>query len=147
MNDILNKKALPKEEQALLDSFLADNRLFLGPDPEVMRNHSIAPRTARVWMSDKAATMHGPLVFYWYATTSSPLEVLYGLGQSIVDEIEDQGGIVVAPVEDEPNGVKNTFPWYLVTSNKMDDVQVADASRSDLERSASFGPGPGLTRG
>ncbi len=47
MNDFLNKKTLPKEEQALLDSFLADNRLFLGPDPEVMRNHSIAPRTAR----------------------------------------------------------------------------------------------------
>ena len=47
MNDILDKKALPKEEQAVLDRFLADNRLFLGPDPEVMRNHSIAPRTAQ----------------------------------------------------------------------------------------------------
>ncbi|HWY23609.1 MAG TPA: hydantoinase B/oxoprolinase family protein, partial [Nevskia sp.] len=46
MNEPLNKKALPKEEQAVLDRFLADNRLFLGPDPEVMRNHGLAPRTA-----------------------------------------------------------------------------------------------------
>lgn len=34
------------EEQALLDKFLADNMLFLGPDPEIMRNHSIQPRSA-----------------------------------------------------------------------------------------------------
>src|SRR5581483_5517883 len=45
MNEPLNKKALPKEEQAVLDRFLADNRLFLGPDPEIMRNHALAPRT------------------------------------------------------------------------------------------------------
>ena len=46
MNEPLNKKALPKEEQAVLDRFLADNRLFLGPDPEIMRNHTLEPRTA-----------------------------------------------------------------------------------------------------
>ena len=33
------------EEQALIDRFLDDNKLFLGPDPEIMRNHSIQPRT------------------------------------------------------------------------------------------------------
>jgi N-methylhydantoinase B/oxoprolinase/acetone carboxylase alpha subunit len=44
MNDI-REKALPKQEQALLDKFLADHRLFLGPDPEIMRNHSIGPRS------------------------------------------------------------------------------------------------------
>ena len=32
-------------EQALLDKFLADNQLFLGPDPEIMRNHDLMPRT------------------------------------------------------------------------------------------------------
>jgi N-methylhydantoinase B/oxoprolinase/acetone carboxylase alpha subunit len=32
-------------EQALLDKFLADNQLFLGPDPEIMRNHSITARS------------------------------------------------------------------------------------------------------
>ena len=40
MNDIIDP-----QDQVLLDKFLADNRLFLGPDPEIMRNHSIAPRT------------------------------------------------------------------------------------------------------
>ncbi|HEX6838744.1 MAG TPA: hypothetical protein VF334_19335 [Polyangia bacterium] len=86
----------------------------------------IAPRQARVWMTSAASTLHGPLVFYWYATTSSTSEVLYGLGQSIVDDINAKGGIVVAPVEDMPNGQKNQFPWYLVTGNQMDDLLVAD---------------------
>lgn len=34
------------EDQALLDKFLADNTLFLGPDPEIMSNHSVLPRSA-----------------------------------------------------------------------------------------------------
>jgi acetone carboxylase, alpha subunit len=34
------------EEQTLLDKFLADNQLWLGPDPEIMRNHSLTPRSA-----------------------------------------------------------------------------------------------------
>ena len=33
------------EEQVLLDKFLADNQLWLGPDPEIMRNHSLTPRS------------------------------------------------------------------------------------------------------
>jgi hypothetical protein len=86
----------------------------------------IAPRQARLWMTSAASTLHGPLVFYWYATTSSTTEVLYGLGQSIVDAITAKGGIVVAPVEDMPNGQKNQFPWYLVSGNQMDDLVVAD---------------------
>ena len=36
---------ISKEEQVLLDKFLADNMLFLGPDPEIMRNHSLTPRS------------------------------------------------------------------------------------------------------
>jgi acetone carboxylase alpha subunit len=34
------------EDQALRDKFLADNTLFLGPDPDIMRNHSVLPRSA-----------------------------------------------------------------------------------------------------
>lgn len=45
MNDMPGKVELNKEDQVLLDKFLADNRLFLGPDPEIMRNHSIQPRS------------------------------------------------------------------------------------------------------
>lgn len=37
---------LSAEEQALLDKFLADNKMFLGPDPEIMRDHTVTPRSA-----------------------------------------------------------------------------------------------------
>ena len=37
---------ISKDEQALLDKFLEDHALFLGPDPEIMRNHSILPRSS-----------------------------------------------------------------------------------------------------
>src|SRR6516164_4437481 len=36
---------ISKDEQALLDKFLQDNALFLGPDPQIMRNHSVSPRS------------------------------------------------------------------------------------------------------
>ena len=36
---------ISKDEQALLNKFLEDHALFLGPDPEIMRNHSISPRS------------------------------------------------------------------------------------------------------
>lgn len=38
---------LNAEEQALLDQFLSDNQLFYGPDPEIVRNHGLMPRSAR----------------------------------------------------------------------------------------------------
>jgi acetone carboxylase, alpha subunit len=34
------------EDQALREKFLADNTLFLGPDPDIMRNHRVLPRSA-----------------------------------------------------------------------------------------------------
>jgi acetone carboxylase alpha subunit len=34
------------DDKALRDKFLADNTLFLGPDPEIMRNHRVLPRSA-----------------------------------------------------------------------------------------------------
>jgi len=43
------------EDRALLDKFIADNTLFLGPDPEIMRNHSVLPRSA----AEEAALARG----------------------------------------------------------------------------------------
>jgi hypothetical protein len=34
------------EEQEWVDAFLAETTLFLGPDPEIMNDHRMAPRTA-----------------------------------------------------------------------------------------------------
>ncbi|HKY93600.1 MAG TPA: hydantoinase B/oxoprolinase family protein, partial [Nevskiaceae bacterium] len=45
MNDIQSAKAMTEEERRLRDEFLRENRLFLGPDPEIMRNHGITPRS------------------------------------------------------------------------------------------------------
>jgi N-methylhydantoinase B/oxoprolinase/acetone carboxylase alpha subunit len=40
------QEAMSKEDQGLMNKFLADNTLFLGPDPEIMRNHKLTPRSA-----------------------------------------------------------------------------------------------------
>lgn len=83
----------------------------------------IEPRSVRVWMSDAAATMDGPLVFYWHGTGSSPQEALYGLGADLVPQIVAQGGIVVAPAHDPAAG---DFPWFLVLGDREDDLILAD---------------------
>jgi N-methylhydantoinase B/oxoprolinase/acetone carboxylase alpha subunit len=41
MNDVSTD-----DDAALREKFLADNTLFLGPDPEIMRNHSVSARSA-----------------------------------------------------------------------------------------------------
>jgi N-methylhydantoinase B/oxoprolinase/acetone carboxylase alpha subunit len=35
------------EEKSVIEKFLEDNVLFLGPDPEIMRDHSVTPTSAR----------------------------------------------------------------------------------------------------
>ncbi len=44
MNDSIQIQ-LTREELALQEKFLAENTLFLGPDPDIMRNHSVLPRS------------------------------------------------------------------------------------------------------
>lgn len=83
----------------------------------------IEPRAVRVWMSDAAATMDGPFVFYWHGTGSNPQEALYGLGKDYVDQVVAQGGIVVAPYHDPAAG---DFPWWLVLGEQEDDLLLAD---------------------
>lgn len=45
MTNSISKANLSKEEQTLIDQFLIDNQLFYGPDPEIMRNHGLDPRS------------------------------------------------------------------------------------------------------
>ena len=49
----LENPAAAEREKALIDQFLADNVLFLGPDPEIMGEHDISPRSAM-----ETAAMH-----------------------------------------------------------------------------------------
>jgi len=83
----------------------------------------IEPRSVRLWLSDAAATLDGPLVFYWHGTGSAPAEALYGLGASYVAQVVEQGGIIVAPAHDPAAG---DFPWWLVLGSREDDLLLAD---------------------
>jgi predicted esterase len=83
----------------------------------------LPPRQARLWISDAARTLDGPVVFYWYGTNGVPAQAVDGLGQDTIDAITAQGGIVVAPVHDPAAGL---FPWYLTTTTNDADLKVAD---------------------
>lgn len=89
----------------------------------VFAPEGVAPRAVKLWMSDAAATLDGPVVFYWHGTGSSPQEATYGLGAGFVAQVVEQGGIVVAPAHDPESG---TFPWWLVGGDREDDLLLAD---------------------
>jgi predicted esterase len=88
-----------------------------------VRPTSSIARQARVWISDAAATKHGPLVFYWYGTNGAPAQAEQALGRDSIAAILDQGGVVVAPVHDPAAGI---WPWFLVSGTQDFDLQVAD---------------------
>jgi hypothetical protein len=77
---------------------------------DVMFNPAGGARMVAITMSDAAKTKSGPLIFYWYATTSNPTEAQRGLPLSAVTAA---GGIVVAPYDVAGAG---TFPWLSNTT-------------------------------
>jgi predicted esterase len=84
----------------------------------------IPARELQLWISDAAARLDGPLIFYWHGTGSQPLEAVYGIGDAQIQAILALGGMVIAPVHDPAAG---TFPWYLTAgAGKEDDLLVAD---------------------
>jgi len=99
-----------------------------GPCPEfapgmvTVRPGGVA-RAVRVWMSDAARTLDGPLVFYWYGTNGSPAQAEQALGPATMASITGAGGLVVAPVHDPAAG---TWPWFLVSGTQDNDLRVAD---------------------
>lgn len=42
----MNARESANQERSLIEKFLEENVLFLGPDPEIMNNHKLAPETA-----------------------------------------------------------------------------------------------------
>jgi hypothetical protein len=51
-----------------------------------------------------SAALHGPIVFYWHGTGSSPLEARVGLGTTVISQIKAAGGIVVGMIGDQGSG-------------------------------------------
>ncbi len=45
-NNIHSQAELSDDERALLDAFLSEHQRVYGPDPEIMRNHGLMPRSA-----------------------------------------------------------------------------------------------------
>jgi len=83
-------------------------------------------RNVKIWASDAANRLDGPIVFYWHGTGSSPDEALTGLGIDTIDAIKAEGGIVAAPYHDPDAGI---YPWFLTTyplQTREDDLRVAD---------------------
>jgi predicted esterase len=69
-------------------------------------NPAQGPRTAQIFMTDAAKTLHGPFIFYWYATGGSTSQTSTAFGTSLA-AIQAAGGIVIAPVHTNAG----TFPW------------------------------------
>lgn len=94
-----------------------------------------SPRMVRIWMDPELVEeLDGPVVFYWHGTGGEPGEAVTGLGELGIQEILDQGGIVIAPTHDPGAGI---FPWHLVLSEKPDDLLIADEALACAQ--AQFG--------
>jgi predicted esterase len=80
----------------------------------------ISPRTVVLWVGN---TGGGPLVFWWHGAGGSAQNALIGLGRNVVSGITASGG-VVASIEADP--ALSFGEWYLNTTDKKDDLLVAD---------------------
>lgn len=84
-----------------------------GPCPEFKDGYVMfAPdgmqRRVLLYTSGKAENKHGPLVISWHSTLPNPEDAVSWIGQSVIDEIKQQGGVVAAPATGYPNEVR---PW------------------------------------
>lgn len=66
-------------------------------------------RDVELTLSERAADRDGALIFAWYATAGTPAQALSWIGREQIAQIEDEGGIIVAPYADQPS---STRPWY-----------------------------------
>ncbi|MBA3452864.1 MAG: hypothetical protein H0T42_07225 [Deltaproteobacteria bacterium] len=81
----------------------------------------IAPR--KVKLAFTAGAPRGPLVVYWHATGSSPVEAAYALGATL-ETMTAAGAVIATPYSDP---VAGQFEWFIVNgSDRMDDFILAD---------------------
>lgn len=95
---------------------LAQGTITVSPDGK--------PRDVRIWMSEAATTMDGPIVFFWHGVGGSPEDATYALGPTVMEQLAAMGGILAAPVHDPGAG---QFPWYLTLGGGDEsDLRVMD---------------------
>jgi predicted esterase len=83
-----------------------------GPCPDfrdgyVMFTAAGMQRRVLLYTSGKS-DKHGPLLFSWHSTLPNPEDAVSWIGQSVIDEIKAQGGVVAAPATGYP---RETRPW------------------------------------
>ena len=81
----------------------------------------IAPRKVKLALA--AGAQRGPLVIYWHATGSSPVEAAYALGATH-GALTAAGAVIATPYSDPAAG---QFEWFIVNgSDRTDDFVLAD---------------------
>ncbi|HET6334694.1 MAG TPA: hypothetical protein VFG30_15835, partial [Polyangiales bacterium] len=83
-----------------------------GPCPEFRDGYAMfAPdgkqRRVLLYAAPKP-DLHGPLIISWHSTLPNPEDAVAWIGQSVINEIKAQGGIVAAPATADPT---STRPW------------------------------------
>ena len=84
-----------------------------GPCPEfangyVMFNPDGEARRVLLYIGEQAKSLDGPLVFSWHSTLPTPEDAVAWLGQSVIDMIKAEGGLVAAPTTADPSARR---PW------------------------------------
>jgi poly(3-hydroxybutyrate) depolymerase len=59
-------------------------------------NLTFSGQTVEVWTGTPTATQHGPLVLYWHGTGESSAQVTNDFGQTQIDAVTGQGGMVAS---------------------------------------------------
>jgi hypothetical protein len=102
---------------------------------------TFAGQDVTVWSGDPAKGP-GPLLIYWYATGSSPSEVLTGVGQAQITKILAEGGVIAAQNKTTAAGATTgNSVWYTGDAPIADEV-VACAVKNqniDVRRISSLG--------
>ncbi|MRI34365.1 hypothetical protein EOPP23_15355 [Endozoicomonas sp. OPT23] len=83
-------------------------------------------RDVRVFLNPEVARREqGPLVFYWHGSNETWEQIYRVLGSSVMQQIMDEGGIIVAPHA----GAPEALPWYVMnpaTAMLENDFYLAD---------------------
>ncbi|MBX3183547.1 MAG: hypothetical protein KIT72_05445 [Polyangiaceae bacterium] len=89
----------------------------VGEGTDVVFQTSRGDRPVRLWMSEAAKTLDGPLVFYWHGWHGSP--GLSGITRGALNRLLEMGGMFVAPYVD-PEAPSNYWTaWELLTADQV----------------------------
>jgi len=99
--------------------------------PFVTGDMTFSGSRVKIWAGTPAS---GPLVIYWYATGSSTAEVTRGLGQTAINEITAQGGVVAAMYQTTGKGTTtNNNVWYTGDLEITDEIVACAVSQQHID--------------